>query len=435
MEPRVTRRVVLRAAAGAAATGLSIFRPGQAHAGERINTGTTLTVSPTSAWYDDDAEITLTAKVHKQDKPDPPGDGLEIEFHVNNSDSPGIGRKITSVSTNSANPSTATLRWKLRSELQITGPGTYSFFAVFPAQTSKYGEDFNYSRSDGANFESRKTPQPSGHTWVNDLEDHYMDQYGLVATERIDGNPNWASGNALLYTSLYYIARLRESTFTSTSFDRFTKAVRTCQADKPGHFYRHPRWDRNDFPAHDDVIGLTTASYLMDNSAGLAREIYDYLDRHNWVYNKSDRPLFPYVKTHVTMAAKLSHKLNIFDVKAWEAAMASTLEGSTRLLTSGVDQFHETWVLNWLMTQVVDSTSPGTIQGGANDFRNLYYRVFPQGLGPVLNHWWGSSTAAAAFTRWDKSFGAFLRLPLPDPWKSEGDHPLAINFRDGNNHP
>ncbi len=109
---------------------------------------------------------------------------------------------------------------------------------------------------------------------------NYMDSDNLVALNpTVPGQVN-ASGNGLLYTSLYYMClSLRNELDESDHFD-FDYLIRTCERE-PGLLMRGPHHGDQEGP--DDYLGVTAASLLL-SLPNIPAKIVAY-GNHRYIYN------------------------------------------------------------------------------------------------------------------------------------------------------
>jgi hypothetical protein len=86
---------------------------------------------------------------------------------------------------------------------------------------------------------------PSSSDWTAEIRKYYTDQHNFITDMKLndDGTGHWNKGNALLWTSWYYIARKLRGEWCSNNLQEFHNTVRKAlynPSRDPGRFVRHP---------------------------------------------------------------------------------------------------------------------------------------------------------------------------------------------------
>jgi len=174
----------------------------------------------------------------------------------------------------------------------------------------------------------------------------YRDADKLVAYYKCDPTKSNASGNGVLYTSLYYLTLQRRGELTDEDCTEFRKIMDRCQTEYAGLYKRGPYHpDQN---AMDDYIGLTTASRLIWEE--ISKDVLIYGQSTGWVYNNVQPAQFTFTSWFGRMPQVIAH----FHWAAGETPpLWMQMYWSLALFYSSFakKEDQDAWLMSWLMIQ------------------------------------------------------------------------------------
>lgn len=182
----------------------------------------------------------------------------------------------------------------------------------------------------------------------------FTDADGLVSpVKTFEGQRN-ASGNGLLYTSLYYLTLFKRGELTLDDIKRFIDIMKSCQGERIGTYTRGPiHSDRN--TSFDDYIAVLACSRYL--SSKISNEILNHGKSTAGYYNASPDPKFifkqwlwrsPSFAAHCYFATG-QKPLWLFKT-GWKVSILLALRKKKE------DQ--DAWILTWLLCEAARGVDP-----------------------------------------------------------------------------
>ena len=212
-----------------------------------------------------------------------------------------------------------------------------------------------------------------------EIAQHYTDPEGMISQVR-DPQAKWTSGNHLLITGTYYSILSLIDTISEKDRSDFVSVVTPCEVE-PGLFNRNK--GRLDKEAHDDYIGVVSASYFLD--AAFKRDVLQYGRAHWWRFDNDNdgdlESLFWRLPDFIPLVkAANGMTLNLFNILAFSVSLIANAL-SKKDDTSGI-------ILRWLETQVMAKKS-WAIDVEIAFWKRQILKKYPGGMGDVFGIYYG----------------------------------------------